>query len=125
MGRLMGQSDHAGGLRRWQTPLLVGGAGLCLATSGMGTRSVFGLFLPPMTEARGWSREAFAFAMAMQNLTVGLLMPVAASTAARFGPVRVLAGGACLYAFGIWLMTVIEIPLVFKLVGVLLVGAGL
>ena len=125
MGRLMGQSDHAGGLRRWQTPLLVVVAGLCIATIGMGTRSVFGLFLPPMTEARGWSREAFAFAMAMQNLTVGLLMPVAASTADRFGPVRVIAGGACLYAFGIWLMTVIEIPLVFQLVGGVLVGAGL
>lgn len=125
MGKPVVHSGSSRGLRRWQTPLLVVAAGLCIATIGMGTRSVFGLFLPPMTEARGWSREAFGFAMALQNLTVGLLMPVAASAADRFGPVRVIAGGTCLYAFGIWLMTLVESPPVFQLVGGVLVGAGL
>ena len=93
--------QRSSGLRRWQTPLLVLAAGALLALVESGSRSVFGLFLPPMTEARGWSREVFSIAIALQNLTLGLLLPVAASTADRFGPVRVIAGGglyACLYA---------------------------
>ncbi len=116
--------QRSSGLRSWQTPLLVLAAGALLALLESGSRSVFGLFLPPMTEARGWSREVFSIAMALQNLTLGLLLPVAASAADRFGPVRVVAGGASLYALGIWVMTVAETPLAFQLVGGLMVGAG-
>ncbi len=117
--------QRSSGLRRWQTPLLVLAAGALLALVESGSRSVFGLFLPPMTEARGWSREVFSIAIALQNLTLGLLLPVAASTADRFGPVRVIAGGAGLYALGIWVMTLVEAPLAFQLVGGLMVGTGL
>lgn len=117
--------QKSGGLRRWQTPLLVLAAGVLLAVIESGSRSVFGLFLPPMTEARGWSREVFSFAMALQNLTVGLLLPVAASAADRFGPVRVIAGGGILYALGVWIMTLVEAPLAFQMVGGLMVGTGL
>ena len=118
-------SPRPSGLRSWQTPLLVLAAGALLALLESGSRSVFGLFLPPMTESRGWSREVFSFALALQNLTVGLLLPIAASAADRFGPVRIIAGGAILYALGIWSMTVVEAPLAFQMVGGLMVGAGL
>lgn len=116
---------QAGNVVRWRTPLVVLVAGSLIAIVGFGTRSVFGLFLAPMTEARGWSREAFGFAMALQTLTVGLLMPAAAAAADKFGPVRVIGVGSVFYATGIWVMTLVEAPLVFQFVGGVFVGAGL
>ena len=80
------------GLGRWQTPLLVIAAGALIAVIGLGTRSVFGLFLPPMTEAHGWSRDEFSIAMAVQQLTLGVVLPLAAASSDRFGPVRVIVG---------------------------------
>ncbi len=111
-------------LQKWQTPLLILFAGSIMAIIGFGTRSVFGLFLPPMTEAREWSRGDFAFAMALQNLVWGLVLPFAASLGDRYGPVRVLSVGALIYAVGVWLMTIVEGPLALHFVGGLVVGIG-
>ena len=124
MGSRAAGTQAVNGLARWQTPLLVIAAGALIAIIGFGTRSVFGLFLPPMTEARGWSRDAFSLAMAAQQLTYGLVLPLAAATADRIGPVRVIVGGALAYALGVWLMTMVETSLVFLLVAGLLVGAA-
>ncbi len=75
--------------------------GAAIVTLSMGIRHGFGLFLQPMTMDRGWSRETFAFAMAVQNLAWGLAGPVAGMLADRFGAFRVLAVGAVLYALGL------------------------
>ena len=48
----------------WRTPLVIILAGCLIAMVGFGVRSIFGLFLEPMTVARGWDRETFALAMA-------------------------------------------------------------
>ena len=109
-------TPDAGNVGRWRTPLIVLVAGSLIAIVGFGTRSVFGLFLAPMTEARGWSREAFGFAMALQTLTVGLLMPAAAAAADKFGPVRVIGAGSVFYATGVWVMTLVEAPLALSLI---------
>ena len=53
-------------------PILAGGLIMGLA---LGVRHVQGLFLLPVTMDRGWSREMFGFAMAVQNLTWGLAQP--------------------------------------------------
>ncbi|MEM7378867.1 MAG: MFS transporter, partial [Pseudomonadota bacterium] len=86
---------------RWQSPALVIVAACLIATIGFGVRSSFGLFLGPITEAKGWSRETFALAMAIQNLLWGFGVPVAGAIADRFGPSRVICLGAVLYAIGI------------------------
>ncbi|MEM9601273.1 MAG: MFS transporter [Pseudomonadota bacterium] len=86
---------------RWQSPTLVIVAACLIATIGFGVRSSFGLFLDPITEAKGWSRETFALAMAIQNLLWGFGVPVAGAFADRFGPSRVICLGAVLYAIGI------------------------
>ena len=117
-------AQASNGLGRWQTPLLVIAACALIAVIGLGTRSVFGLFLPPMTEAHGWSRDEFSIAMAVQQLTLGLVLPLAAASSDRFGPVRVIVGGSLAYALGVWLMTMVEASLVFLLVAGLLVGAA-
>lgn len=75
--------------------------GAAIVTLSMGIRHGFGLFLQPMTADRGWSRETFAFALAVQNLMWGLAGPVAGMWADRFGAFRVLVLGALLYAGGL------------------------
>jgi sugar phosphate permease len=57
--------------------------GAAVVTLSMGIRHGFGLFLQPITTDRGWTREAFAFALAVQNLAWGLAGPVAGMVADR------------------------------------------
>lgn len=75
-------------------------AGL-IVTLSMGIRHGFGLWLQPITMERGWTRETFAFALAVQNLAWGVATPFAGMLADRFGAFRVLVGCALLYASGL------------------------
>ena len=84
------------------TQVLICGA--AIVTLSMGIRHGFGLFLQPITMDRGWSRETFAFAIAVQNLAWGVAGPVAGAMADRFGALRVLIVGGVLYALGLVLM---------------------
>lgn len=87
--------------RDWRTPsivLLCGGIALTIA---LGTRHNFGLYLQPMTVDLGWSRETFAYAIALQNLVYGIAQPFTGAIADKFGAGRVMAGGALVYALGL------------------------
>ncbi len=84
------------------TQVLVCGA--AIVTVSMGIRHGFGLWLQPITMDRGWTRETFAFAMAIQNLAWGLAGPFAGALADRFGALRVLCVGGLLYSAGLVLM---------------------
>ncbi len=81
------------------TQVLVFGA--AIVSLSMGIRHGFGLWLQPITMERGWTRETFAFAMAVQNLAWGLMGPLAGGLADRLGATRVLLVGAVLYAAGL------------------------
>ncbi|MEE9300353.1 MAG: MFS transporter [Alphaproteobacteria bacterium] len=110
--------------RAWRTPLIVVLAGCLIAMVGFGARSTFGLFLEPMTVTRGWDRETFALAMAIQNLLWGVALPFASAAADRFGPARVLAIGALVYGAGVWGMAEAETSLALYMTGGLLTGLG-
>ena len=69
--------------------------GALILTLSMGIRHGFGLWLQPVTMERGWSREAFALAIAIQNLGWGVAAPLAGVFADRFGAFRVLLVAAC------------------------------
>jgi MFS family permease len=84
------------------TQVLVCGA--AIVTLSMGIRHGFGLFLQPITMDRGWTRETFALAIAVQNLAWGVAGPFAGAIADRYGAVRVLIVGSLLYAGGLVLM---------------------
>ncbi len=84
------------------TQVLIFGA--VIVTLSMGIRHGFGLWLQPITMERGWTRETFAFAMAVQNLAWGLAGPFAGALADRYGAYRVLSVGAVLYALGLVFM---------------------
>jgi len=81
------------------TQVLICGA--AIVTLSMGIRHGFGLWLAPITMDRGWSRETFAFAIAIQNIAWGAAGPFAGMLADRYGAFRVLVAGALLYALGL------------------------
>ena len=78
--------------------------GAAIVTLSMGIRHGFGLWLQPVTMDRGWTRETFAFAIAIQNIAWGLAGPFAGMLADRFGAYRVLIVGSVLYGLGLVLM---------------------
>jgi MFS family permease len=108
----------------WRTPLMVIVAGCLIAMVGFGIRSVFGLFLEPMTVDRGWDRETFGLAMAIQNLLWGIGVPIAGAIADRFGPARVIAIGAIVYMIGVWGMSQAESAMALHVFGGVLTGLG-
>ncbi|MBT9527865.1 MAG: MFS transporter [Rhizobacter sp.] len=87
--------------------------GALIVTLSMGIRHGFGLWLQPITMERGWSRETFAFALAIQNLAWGLAGPVAGMLADRYGAFRVLIVGSLFYAGGLVLMALATSGLAF------------
>lgn len=87
-------------------------AGL-IVTLSMGIRHGFGLWLQPITMERGWTRETFAFALAIQNLAWGVATPFAGMLADRFGAFRVLVACAVLYGLGLAGMAVATTGLAF------------
>src|SRR5512133_540131 len=75
--------------------------GAAIVTLSMGIRHGFGLWLQPMTMDRGWSRETFSFALAVQNLAFGLAGPLAGMWADRKGAFPVIVTGGLMYALGL------------------------
>jgi predicted MFS family arabinose efflux permease len=96
--------------------------GAAIVTLSMGIRHGFGLWLQPITMERGWTRETFAFALAVQNLAWGVAGPVAGMLADRFGAFRVLIGGAVLYAMGLVCMALATSGLAFTGSAGLMIG---
>ncbi|MBI2306522.1 MAG: MFS transporter [Rhodocyclales bacterium] len=91
----------------------------------LGTRHAQGIFLLPITLDRGWSREAFGFAIAVQNLIWGLAQPLTGMIADRFGARRVLVGGLLSYAAGLLLMAQSTTPTAFVLSAGVCIGVAL
>jgi len=96
-----------------------------IALLAFGPRSALGQFLTPLSFEHGWGREAFSFAIAVQNLLWGAAQPFAGAVADRFGPVRVLSAGAILYALGLIGMAYAPSTATLDLSAGLLVGVGL
>ena len=110
---------------RWRTPALILVAACLILTLSMGVRHTAGLFLQPMTQDQGWSREAFSFAIALQNLLWGLASPFAGAFADRVGAGRTLAVCALLYGLGLAGMAHSGSEAGLNLSAGLLIGLGL
>ena len=96
--------------------------GAAIVTVSMGIRHGFGLWLQPITQEQNWSRETFAFALAIQNLVWGFAGIFAGMLADRFGAFRVIVAGAALYALGLLGMAYANTPLMFSLTAGVLIG---
>ena len=112
-------------IRSWRTPALILACGCMIMCISFGIRAGFGLFLQPMSLEYGWGREVFSFSIALQNLMWGVIGAVAGGFADRFGPGRVIAGGAVCYILGLIGMAYIGTPLGMALNTGLFVGAAL
>lgn len=109
----------------WKSPLLIVLCGGAIMGLALGARHVQGLFLLPMTMERGWSREQFALAIALQNLVWGLAMPFTGMLADKFGSAKVLFGGCLLYALGLRLMAGAHTSTELLLTAGMIVGVAL
>ena len=98
--------------------------GAIIVTLSMGIRHGFGLWLQPITQEQGWTRQTFAFAIAMQNLSWGVFGIFAGMLADRFGAFRVIIVGAVLYAMGLVGMALSPTGLLFTLTAGVLIGAA-
>ena len=98
--------------------------GAAIVTLSMGVRHGFGLWLQPMTQANNWTRENFAFAIAIQNLTWGFTGIFAGMLADKFGAFKVIIGGAVLYALGLFGMAYASTPFLLTLTSGILIGAA-
>lgn len=102
--------------------VLAGGIVMGLA---LGVRHVQGLFLLPITSEKGWSREVFGLAMAVQNLTWGIVQPFTGMSADRFGSIKVVAIGLVLYALGLYGMAIATTPTEFVVTAGVCIGVAL
>ncbi len=98
--------------------------GAAIVTLSMGIRHGFGLWLQPVTQAQGWTRENFALAIAVQNLSWGFFGIFAGMVADRFGAFRVIVAGAVCYALGLFGMAHSPTPTLFLLSAGVLIGAA-
>lgn len=98
--------------------------GAAIVTLSMGIRHGFGLWLQPITQEMGWTRQSFALALAIQNLSWGVIGVFAGMVADRFGAFRVLIGGALLYALGLTGMALSPNETLFALTTGVLIGAA-
>ena len=104
------------------TQLLACGA--AIVTLSMGIRHGFGLWLQPITQAQGWGREEFAFAMAIQNISWGFMGIFAGMVADKFGAFRVIVLGALIYGVGLFGMAWATDPWVFALFTGVIIGTA-
>ncbi len=112
-------------LAAWRTPWVLIAIGCTIALIAFGPRSALGQYLTPLSTERGWGREAFSFAIAIQNLLWGAMQPFAGGVADRFGPVRVLSLGALFYAAGLAWMSQATSVVGLDLSAGVMIGFGL
>ncbi|RZI93327.1 MAG: MFS transporter [Variovorax sp.] len=98
--------------------------GAVIVTLSMGIRHGFGLWLQPITQEQGWTRQTFSLAIAIQNLSWGVMGVFAGMLADKLGAFRVLLIGTVLYALGLAGMAMSKTPLMFALTTGVLIGAA-
>jgi MFS family permease len=111
-------SQHNKTLPMWQ----VLACGAAIVTLSMGVRHGFGLWLQPITQAQDWTRENFAMAIAIQNLTWGFAGIFSGMLADRFGAFRVIVTCAVLYALGLVGMAYSSTPAIFTVTAGVVIG---
>ena len=83
-------------------PILIGAS--VMLSLAMGLRQSLGIFVPPLTRDIGISVGDFTIAVAVQNLTWGVLQPFAGALAVRTGFRPLMVGGSLLYLVGLVLL---------------------
>ncbi len=98
--------------------------GAFIVLLALGVRATFGLFMQPMGLERGWGRDVFSLAFALQNLVWGFGSIFIGMLADRYGSGRAIALGAFLYMLGMMGMQFSHSELSLYLTAGVLVGLG-
>jgi len=88
-------------MKRANDLTIVVAAGALVMSVALGIRQTFGLFLAPISGSHIASLSLIAFSLALQNLVWGVTQPLVGGFSDRYGPAKVVAGGALLYALGL------------------------
>lgn len=104
-------------------PIIIAGCALVLLSFGY--RAGFGLFMQPMSEARGWGRDVLALALAVQNLAWGVFAIIAGGLVDKYGNLKILVAGVFSYAIGMYTMAFSTSELSIISTAGLLIGAGI
>ena len=113
---------QANNARGWRTPLVVLLCGAIVVNITLGVRHGMGLFLNPVTLELGVSREAYSFAIALQNLAWGFFTPILGGVADRYGAARVMVVSLIVYALGLWGMSAASSSLMLTLTAGVAIG---
>ncbi len=98
--------------------------GALIVTLSMGIRHGFGLWLQPITQEHGWTRQNYALAIGIQNIAWGIFGIFAGMVADKFGAFKVILVGALCYALGLVGMALSTSLLAFTLTAGVLIGAA-
>ncbi len=104
--------------------LLLCASAMIVAVS-MGIRQAFGVFLRPVVLDLDIMRQAFGFAIALQNLIWGLAQPLAGMLADRFGAFRIVLISGFVYCAGLLLTAFSSSAEALYMSAGMLVGLGL
>lgn len=107
-----------------RSPAVILTAAIIVLLIAMGVRATFGLLMQPMGIDKGFSRETFSIAFAIQNLVWGLGAPLFGALSDRYGSGRTIALGAVLYAVGMAAMAFADTTAGLYLSAGVLVGLG-
>jgi MFS family permease len=99
-------------------------AAIVVLLVAMGVRATFGLLMQPMGLDKGFTRETFSLAFAIQNLVWGLGAPLFGALSDRYGSGRTIALGALLYAIGLLSMSQADSAAMLYLSAGVLIGLG-
>ncbi|HCH57346.1 MAG TPA: MFS transporter [Rhodospirillaceae bacterium] len=109
----------------FRSPIYILFAATAVVLIANGSRQSFGLFLEPISTDLGWGVSEFAFAIAAQNLIMGVAAPFTGALADRYmRPTSVIALSAALYTAGLALISVSVTPETMFLSAGLIVGLG-
>ncbi len=89
-----------------------------------GSRASFGMFLSPLNTATGLGMAAIGLAAAVGQLAAGAALPAVEALSRRFGPARVIAGGACLLAAATALLVLVHTLLALVFLMLVVAAAG-
>ncbi len=98
--------------------------GAFIVLLALGVRATFGLFMPVMGLDKGWGRDVFSLAFAIQNLVWGAAAIFMGIMADRYGSGRTIALGAFLYMLGMLGMRYSTDELSLYLTAGVLIGVG-
>jgi len=98
--------------------------GTFIVLLAMGIRATIGLFIQPMGLERGWGRDVFSLAFALQNLVWGFGAIGAGMMADKLGSGRTIALSIVLYSVGLVGTRLASTELEFYLSAGVLIGLG-